>query len=205
MVGHSVPGAGNLSQHWAVWAESVKPDVPAPASPPAAPGEAPPKAALESELAALKAHGEALSRENELLRQRLAMADRQVEVKDAQIHDFKAITENLSRQNQVLLMLAQGVPMERILKGAGQDIEVRPHPARRAEQADHAGEVPARADAARRGLIASRLREHSRAGMTQARMAETLNAQETPTLTGVGEWNRRRVGRAMRLLLDNQE
>jgi len=205
MVGNSVPGAGNLSQHWAVWAESVKTDAPAQASPPPAPREDPRQADLESELAALTARGEALTRENELLRQRLAIADRQVEVKDAQINDFKAITENLSRQNQVLLMLAQGVPMERILKGTGQDIEVRPHPARRPEQAAHAGEAPARPDAARRELIASRLREHARARMTQARMAETLNAQKTPTLTGVGEWNRRRVGRAMRLLLDNQE
>jgi len=205
MVGESIPGAGSLSQHWAVWSESVKTDAPPPASPPVAPREDSPTAAVESELAVLKAHGEALSRENELLRQRLAIADRQVEVKDAQINDFKAITENLSRQNQVLLMLAQGVPMERILKGGGQDIEVRPHPPLRTGGAPRGGAAHARADAARRELIASRLREHARSQMTQAQMAEALNAQQTPTLTGAGQWNRRRVRRAMNLLLDKPE
>ncbi|WP_243313675.1 hypothetical protein [Fundidesulfovibrio agrisoli] len=166
------------------------------------------------ELAELKVRSEALARENELLRQRLALADRQVEVKDMQINDFKAITENLTRQNQVLLMLAQGVPMERILKG-GQDIEVRPR--------DHAGQEPSRQTPrsgpsksskpgndrrqaaapvkADRSRLASILRGMVKKGMSHRLIAEALNRDGAPTLSGTGAWDRRKVGKAVALLL----
>ena len=166
------------------------------------------------ELAELKVRSEALARENELLRQRLALADRQVEVKDVQINDFKAITENLTRQNQVLLMLAQGVPMERILKG-GQDIEVRPRdhagqeppsqaPRPRTPKASRQGDdrrqatAPLKADRSRLALI---LKGMVKKGMSQRLIAEAFNRDGTPTLSGTGAWDRRKVGKAMALLL----
>ncbi|WP_243367278.1 hypothetical protein [Fundidesulfovibrio soli] len=166
------------------------------------------------ELAELKVRADSLARENELLRQRLALADRQVEVKDMQINDFKAITENLTRQNQVLLMLAQGVPMERILKG-GQDIDVRPQehsrpqtpretprpsPPKASRQAKPGREsnAPAKAD---RSRLASILRGMVKKGMSHRLIAEALNGEGAPTLSGTGMWDRRKVGKAVALLL----
>jgi len=164
------------------------------------------------ELAGLQARTDALVRENELLRQRLALADRQVEVKDMQINDFKAITENLTRQNQVLLMLAQGVPMERILKG-GQDIDVRPRESRRERtgsrraasarpaQSGKGGRekaAPARAD---RAQLAEVLRGLVHSGASHRLIAESLNRDGAPTLSGTGAWDRRKVGKAVALLL----
>lgn len=175
---------------------------------------APSTAGPNLELAELRVRSEALARENELLRQRLALADRQVEVKDMQINDFKAITENLTRQNQVLLMLAQGVPMERILKG-GQDIEVSPREHAR-EEAPRQATSPRPSKASRRGdgrrqaaapakadrsRLASILRGMVKKGMSHRLIAEALNRDGTPTLSGTGAWDRRKVGKAVALLL----
>lgn len=191
MTSETVLGAGGLHSDWAVWgagmAEPAKDagleeSVPLPI----------PRAGDEAEVLALKANIESLERENVLLRQRLALADRQVEVKDSQINDFKAIAENLTRQNQVLLMLAQGVPMERIMKGGAQEIEVQP--GRSGRSVGERGGT-GKADVALRKKIASRLRELLVEGMTNNQMAQALNEESLPTLSGKGKWDSRKISK----------
>jgi hypothetical protein len=199
MTQNTVQGAGSVQSDWAVW--GVGKIEPAPSE---AAEAIEPLAELRTgdvaEVSVLKASYELLERENELLRQRLAIADRQVEVKDTQINDFRAITDSLTRQNQVLLMLAQGVPMERILSGRGQEIEVMPSRASQAgRNVGRPGETTKLDDDVREKII-YRMRELVSAGMTQGRVAQALNEEGMPTLSGLGKWDRKKVSKAIFIL-----
>lgn len=167
------------------------------------------EAASAHEIDVLKAKYELLTRENELLRHRLEIADRQVEVKDSQINDFKALSESLSRQNQVLLMLAQGVPIERIINAAPRDMETFvAEPGSHGQDCVQPKPGAQTMDAARSSVL-SRIAEHAKSGMTYRRIAVLLNEEGVQTFSMKGVWNRGRVDKAMRLhrktYLDTQQ
>lgn len=194
MTRETVLGAGGVQSGWAIWSEGMA----RPAKEVALETNEPQltiRASEAPEVSLLRARFELLERENDLLRQRLAIADKQVEVKDSQINDFKAITENLTRQNQVLLMLAQGVSIERILKGGGEEIEVRPSHYESEDgsspRISHSWESKKKL----RETITSRIEQLLNAGVSQQQIADTLNKEGVPTLSGTGSWNRRKVGK----------
>lgn len=195
MTRDTVLGAGGLQSEWAVWTkiQTLSKDIVAQVEEPLHA----PIVCKATEVSTLKARHELLERENELLRQRLAIADRQVDVKDAQINDFKAITENLTRQNQVLLMLAQGVPMERILKGGGHEIEIRYQRVSRKAEGVGRTRMAREVDTVREKVV-SRLKELVREGLPQSLIAETLNKESLPTFSEIGQWDRQKVGKALR-------
>ncbi len=152
---------------------------------------------------------EYLERENALLRERLALADIQLEVKDGQIRDFKALTESLSHQNQVLMMLSQGVPVERILKGGDtapqprhddtpRDVTPEASSPLSPPPPDGALSWPTRgADprVAHRQVLAKTVRALLDQGLSHRDIAQALNARALPPRSGQGTWDRRKVGK----------
>ncbi|GFK92241.1 hypothetical protein NNJEOMEG_00063 [Fundidesulfovibrio magnetotacticus] len=147
---------------------------------------------------------ELITRENDILRQRLSIADKQIEVKDRQINDFKALSEGLSQQNQVLLMLAQGVPMSRILKQDPCDIEQAHNIHRLDEKANDALDPRVNPLAKNRLAIHEAIKTYKASGMTHGQIANKLNEDGIPTLSMSGAWNRKKVGNALRRIQNNR-